>query len=476
MQGALRAGVSLFMLSGACVLSAQTPDDDVTADFTETVKPAPKKSVAPQYKMKSVSGVVYDGATKKPLAGVKVQALNNRFYSALTEDDGKYTINVPEFVDVLFINIQDYNTAQLALKGAANQNVYLNKGMKKDFYFDGTSMNNNQTAWLNEPNALTVEEEIEKELGGSVRTINRGGMPAQGAAMFINGLNSLNTNAQPLVIVDGVMMDMQYDRTTLHQGFVNNVFNMIDPDDIESVEVVKNGTALYGAKGANGVLLINTRRGKSMVTRINIRAYGGFETAPEQMQMMNASQYRNYFTEVVGTVPDTKYISSSKSMPYFNADPSSIYYNLYHNDTDWQKDLYHDLFTQNYKVSVDGGDDVAMYHLSLGYSEADATAKCNDFNRLNIRFNTDVNMFKNFVTGMDFSYSRNAYNMRDNGWAADYSQRNISSPNVLGLIQSPSLSPYAHYVRYTQGTGLELVSTDRVYSGKECTDQTNPFR
>ena len=478
MQGALRAGVSLFMLSGACVLSAQTPEEgaEVEADYTESSQPVAKKAVAPQYKMKEVSGYVYDAATKKPLAGVKVQALNNRFYSALTEDDGKYTINVPEFVDVLFINIQDYNTAQLALKGAANQNVYLNKGMKKDFYFDGTSMNNNQTAWLNEPNALTVEEEIEKELGGSVRTINRGGMPAQGAAMFINGLNSLNTNAQHLVIVDGVMMDLQYDRTQLHQGFVNNVFNIIDPDDIESVEVVKNGTALYGAKGANGVLLINTRRGKSMVTRINIRAYGGFETAPEQMQMMNASQYRNYFTEVVGTVPDTKLISSSMSMPYFNEDPNYIYYNLYHNDTDWQKDLYHDVFTQHYKVSVDGGDDVAVYHLSLGYSEADATAKCNDFNRLNIRFNTDVNMFKNFVTGMDFSYSRNAYNMRDNGWAADYSQRNISSPNVLGLIQSPSLSPYAHYVRYTQGTGLELVSTDRVYSGKEYTDQTNPFR
>ena len=180
MQGALRAGVSLFMLSGACVLSAQTPEEgaEVEADYTESSQPVAKKAVAPQYKMKEVSGYVYDAATKKPLAGVKVQALNNRFYSALTEDDGKYTINVPEFVDVLFINIQDYNTAQLALKGAANQNVYLNKGMKKDFYFDGTSMNNNQTAWLNEPNALTVEEEIEKELGGSVRTINRGGMPA----------------------------------------------------------------------------------------------------------------------------------------------------------------------------------------------------------------------------------------------------------------------------------------------------------
>ena len=125
---------------------------------------------------------------------------------------------------------------------------------------------------VDEPNSLTIENEMEKGLAGSLRVINRGGMPAQGAAMFINGLNSLNSNAQPLVIVDGVMLDMQYDRSSLHQGFVNNVFNIIDPDDIESVEVVKNGTARYGAKGANGVLLINTRRGKSMVTRINFRA------------------------------------------------------------------------------------------------------------------------------------------------------------------------------------------------------------
>ncbi len=339
MQGALRAGVSLFMLSGACVLSAQTPDDDVTADFTETVKPAPKKSAAPQYKMKSVSGVVYDGATKKPLAGVKVQALNNRFYSAITEDDGSYTIKVPWFVGVLYINLQDYNPAQVAIKGSKVADVYLTSGMINNFYADGTTMNNNQTLWLNEPNALTVEEEIEKGLGGAVRTINRGGMPAQGAAMFINGLNSLNSSSQPLVVVDGVILDMQYDRSSLHQGFVNNLFNIIDPDDIESVEVVKNGTALYGAKGANGVLLVNTRRGKSMVTRINIRAYGGFETAPEQMQMMDAAQYRNYFTEVVGTVPDTKIISSSMTMPYFNEDPNYIYYDLYHNNTNWQKGL-----------------------------------------------------------------------------------------------------------------------------------------
>lgn len=435
------------------------------------------KKKAPQYKMKEISGKVLDAATKKPLGGVKVQALNNRYYTAMTDDDGNYTIRVPEFVAVLFINQQEFNPAQISIKGATVPTVYLTSGMRSDFFYDGTSLNNNQKMIVDEPNALTIEEEIEKSLSGSVRTINRGGLPAQGAAMFINGLNSLNANAQPLVIVDGIMLDMQYDRTTLHQGFVNNLFNVIDPDDVKSVEVIKNGTALYGAKGANGVLVINTKRGSSMATRINVRAYGGFQTAPSQTKMMNASQYRNYFSELLSTQPETS-IGSNKTINFLNEDKNYFYYDLYHNETDWQKDLYHDVFTQNYKVSVDGGDDVAMYHLSLGYSQADANSKDNDFNRLSIRFNSDINMFKNFVTGIDFSYVRNAYNLRDNGWAQDYSTSNISSPNVLGLIQTPFISPYAYYVRSEGNNTLGLVHSNSVYAGKDNSSSSsnpNPF-
>lgn len=464
----------MIMFSGACMLNAQTTDEVVYNSTSDAPAAPVKKKAEPKYEMKEISGYVFDGATKKPLAGVKVQALNNQYYSAMTEDNGRYVIRVPKFVDVLYIQLQEYNPAQVAVKADHAPNVYLTSGMKNDFYIDGTAMSNNQSMQVVEPNAVTIEEEIEKGLGGAVRTISRGGMPAQGAAMFMNGLNSLNSNAQPLVIIDGVMMDMQYDRTALHQGFINNVFNILDPDDIESVEVIKNGTALYGAKGANGVLKIDTRRGNSMVTRINFRAYAGFETAPEQLKVMNAGQYRSYLTELLGTIPDQDALGSSKTIPFLNDDPSYFYYNLYHNETDWQKNLYHDVFTQNYKVSVDGGDDVAMYHLSLGYTKADATAKSNDFNRLSIRFNTDVNMFKDFVSGIDFSYVRNAYNLRDNGWAQNYDNSNISSPNVLGLIQTPFISPYAYYV-HSNGSSLELISSDNVYAGKDYSDTSNPF-
>jgi hypothetical protein len=80
-----------------------------------------------------------------------------------------------------------------------------------------------KTANISESSAVTIEPEIENQLGGDIRTINRSGLPAQGAVMLIRGLNSLNANAQPLVILDGVMLDLQESRGSIHTGFFNNI-------------------------------------------------------------------------------------------------------------------------------------------------------------------------------------------------------------------------------------------------------------
>ena len=94
---------------------------------------------------------------------------------------------------------------------------------------------------------------------------------------------------------------MLYDRTTLHDGFFNNVLNTIDVEDIDNVRVRNTGTAIYGAKGANGVIEITTKRGKSRATRIGVRLYGGFETTPSTLDVMNGEQHRNYLSEILGT-------------------------------------------------------------------------------------------------------------------------------------------------------------------------------
>lgn len=467
-QQFIRIGSVAFLLVGALTINAQEVNSAAGQDVTAKAKQ--------QSATKEVQGAVYDAATNKPLAGARVRALGNRQFSALTKEDGTYTLKVPEYVNTITVQLQDYNGTQVSVKGNKAKDAFLYKGLVNDYYSNATSLVNNQKIEITNSSALTIDSDIENRLNAKMRTISRGGMPAQGVMMLVNGLNSLNTNVMPLVVVDGVIWDMQYERTGLHQGFFNNVLSTIDPEDIASVEVLKNGTALYGAKGANGVLLIETKRGKSIVTKINIRAYGGFETRPSRVKMMNAGQFRNYVTEFLGTSEYGERLSKATSVPFLNEDPNYLYYNMYHNNTDWQKDLYHTAFTQNYKVSVEGGDDVAMYNLSLGYSKSDATAKHNDFDRLNIRFNTDVNLFKNFTTGLDFAYTRSAYNILDNGWAADYSNSNVSSPNVLGLLQSPFVSPYMSFIRYDQALG-QLVpdASTSVYSGKNFDEANNPL-
>lgn len=460
----LRAGVGVILLSGAINAVAQKTSDT-----------APEKKVraekAPTYKMKEVSGYVYDAATKAPVDGAKVQAFGNSRYTVMTGDDGKYTLKVPEFVNSLYITVPEYNDVQVAFDGATAPDIALYTTVFNAVYSTKTSILAAGRAEISNTTAVTLDEEVENKLSGDLRSINRTGMRGQGVAMFIRGLNSLNINAQPLIVLDGMMIDSQLDRTSIHDGFFNNVLAGIDPEDIESIEVMKNGTSIYGARGGNGVVIINTKRGHSMATKINVSLNTGFELAPNYTPMMNASQYRNYASDLIGTTEFGKeHTTASTSIPFLNSNKEYYWYPMYHNETDWSKALYHTAATQNYKVNVQGGDDVAMYNLSLGYSDSQSTAKQNSFNRLNIRFNTDIKLVNKLSTQLDLAYSKLGYNLRDNGWAESYANSTISSPNVLGLVQSPFLSKYNYYT----GDDMKLHESS-VYAGKYVKDANNPF-
>ena len=136
----------------------------------------------------------------------------------------------------------------------------------------------------------------------------------------------------------------------------------INPEDIEKVTVMKNGAAIYGAKGANGVILITTKRGHSMATRIDANVGVGVTLQPQLPDMMNASQYRLYASEMVGTFPNINHFDLDR-LNFLNDDPNGYYYKTYHNDTDWSKEVYREALTQNYNINVQGGDNVGMYNL-----------------------------------------------------------------------------------------------------------------
>ena len=152
----------------------------------------------------------------------------------------------------------------------------------------------------------TLESELQNQLGAQVRTITRSGTLGLGGLMMMQGINTLNTSVQPLIILNGVIQDLQDGYAAMHDGFFNNTLAAIDVNDIEKITVLNNATALYGAKGANGVILIDTKRGHSMATRIDAQAFASYTMAPRLPQMMNASQYRIYANELLGLQPERR--------------------------------------------------------------------------------------------------------------------------------------------------------------------------
>jgi TonB-linked SusC/RagA family outer membrane protein len=226
----------------------------------------------------------------------------------------------------------------------------------------------------------------------------------------------------------------------LHDGYFNNMLANININDIESVQVLKNGTALYGAKGANGVLFIKTKRNKSMATKIDVTINGRYELTPRLPKMLDAEGYRLYTTELLAGKMNPNDLGKMK---YLSVDPTYYYYNQYHNQTDWTDEVYKNAFSQNYGINVQGGDDAASYNLSVGYALANSTLRYNDFTRFNMRLNSDIKVFRGFDVRFDASYSDVDRDLRDDGAPETTLSGVITSPAFLAQAKAPFLSPYA---------------------------------
>ena len=423
---------------------AQSEDDEEYEEVETAIKQPVRKVDHKNYPTVTISGQVTDLATGKPLTGIQLQALGYVRYTAMTEEDGRFSIKVPTFSTALYVHAPEFLSQQVPIVAGDSTQV-LNIKMLTDKFHSmyGTSTTYTATSGaVMDGRGVTIDAEVSEKLGANVRTLMHSGAIDGGSSMFIRGLNSINTDAQPLIVIDGVEFDMQRDRYSLHYGQFNNVLASVAPDDIEKVTVLKNATALYGARGANGVILIETKRGHSMATRIDANVSAGFTFVPRLPKMMNASQYKLYASELLGTIDGI----SKKNIDFHfqNSDPKRLWnvQHRYDNDTDWSDEVYETAMTQNYGINVQGGDNVGMYNLSVGYVKANYAAKENSFERMKVRFNTDISILSTLFTKFDISISRTNNSVLDNGLPEDLNSGTIVSPTALALIKSPIVSPY----------------------------------
>ena len=400
---------------------------------------------------KMVSGTVTDAATGQPLAGVIVEAYGNRSYTAMTDDKGAYELQVPTYVNSVSMRVEGYQLLQKSIGRNANlTNAQLYPNSFSPIYNATTQSASTRYADRFDNTArVSIDPLVAEQLGADIHSVSRSGQLGLGNTMFIGGLTSLQSNAQPLVVIDGVITDMQYDRQMLHEGYFNNILANLNVNDIERVEVLKNGTAIYGAKAAGGVLLIKTKRNKSMATKIDVTINGQYQLQPRLPKMMGANDYRLYATEMLAGLTD-----NVQNLEFVNSDPANFYYNTYHNNTDWTDEVYHNTFVSNYGINVQGGDDVANYNLSVGYSMGDATLRGNDFSRFNMRLNSDIKVFRGLDVRFDASYSDVNRDLRDDGAKQDLSVGTVTSLGFLTLIKSPFLAPYGFDINGNESSYL----------------------
>ncbi|MCR4918650.1 MAG: SusC/RagA family TonB-linked outer membrane protein [Prevotella sp.] len=449
----LRLATCTLLLGLSAGVSYAQTDDEEEDPLAALKRPESAKLAAPKYATVELTGTVIDQHTGKPLPGVQLQALGYERYTAMTEDDGSFTIKVPTFATALYVHAPQYTPQQVAVKaGDATQTICIKMLADKFRPMYGKDITYTaQRSTTIDRFGITIENELAAELGADMRSVTRSALAEGGAAMFIRGLSSLTCDAQPLVVIDGIEQDMQRTRQSLHDGQFNNLLANISPDDIEKVTVLKNATALYGARGAAGVILIETKRGHSMATRIDANVGVGFQLLPKLPTMMNAQQYRIYASEMLGTVSNIQ--DKDINFHFLNDDPAGYYYHTYHNDTNWKDEVYRKALTQNYSINVQGGDDIGMYNLSVGYVKAQNTVKESDFDRLNVRFNTDIKLTWFLSTKFDIALSRTNSKLFDDGLPADLNAGTVTSPTALALIKAPIVSPYQYNKLINGGQG-----------------------
>ena len=377
-----------------------------------------------------VEGRVVDIATGKGIVGVSVQTGSLQVY---TDTLGNYCIPNLSGVVELDFNSEGYCSRSL-LVHVDSDSISLNDVYLSSIAFSPISAQ--YQAYTNTP-SLSVDDAIAEYLAHDVRSIRRSGQLGMGNNMFIRGLNSLNTNANPLIVLDGVVLDELHGESSVFSGFYTNRLLDIDPLDIDRVEVMKDATSLYGSKGANGVILIYTKRGIKDRTRITLNASLSTKQRPHLPKVLDGSEFRRYISEIYqGSENGNAAAGGFEGV--FSENPADPLYSVSHNATDWSDEVYRVGLLQRYSLGVQGGDDVARYNVSVGYTFGDDNVRNVDFSRINTRVNADINLTKWFELGAEVYFTRVERELRDDG------VNPFTSPSYVARIKSPFFSPFSY--------------------------------
>lgn len=412
------------------------------------------------YSQSTLKGYVFDEKTKEPIIGATV-VQKSTTNGVSTEANGEFSLSISKGHPVILnVNLLGYKGQEVTIKSLSEIiNVYLSEddnALNEVVIIGyGTQRRKELTGAIASVSKNTLEQpviSINQFLGGSIAGLNvsqNSGQPGTGSAIRIRGGNSIYASNEPLYVIDGFIFFSERNAT---QAGVGNIDGSIDPlasinpADIESIEVLKDvsAKAIYGSRGANGVILVTTKKGKRGGNTIHYQYTLGVDKAAKRLNLLTAKQWLAIQKE------------------YFNDKPS-LYYSQeelaqFDNGTDWQSAVLQTGISQTHEISISGGDDKTRYLISGNYTDQEGIILNSGFERFSGRINLDRELAHNFKIGVNANVNRNTQEALTTFEGTNYND----SPYSHGIANSLTYALYMPPV-------LSIYNTDGSYNYK------NPF-
>jgi len=335
----------------------------------------------------TVTGTVKD--EDGPLPGVNI-LVKGTTQGTITDPNGKFSIIVPDASSILVFSSVGYLTQEIAVEGRNILEVIMKQesaslselvvvGYGSQRKIDVTGSTNRLTSEnMNKSIASSPIEMMQGRISG-VNISQNNGEPGSGMSVRVRGSNSIRSGQDPLYVIDGVPLDNQ-DITpagTTTAGITGssnkNPISFLNPNDIEAIDILKDAsaTAIYGARGANGVVLITTKKGEQGAGKITYDGYTGFSKIRKKLDILSASKFRSY-RKADGTALTDLGASN-----------------------DWQDEIFQSGYTQSHDVSFSGGEKNNSYRASLGYLNQQGIVKTTDMKKVNGKISVIQKAFKN---------------------------------------------------------------------------------
>lgn len=459
-----------------------------------------------------IKGHIIDGTLNEPLIGASIQVPGTTV-GTVADLDGNFSFTMPEGKFLIQVSMIGYKTQVVNVKGKTEVNVTLFEdaevmeevvvigyGTMKKRDLSG-SVSQIKSEDLKAGGSPDVAHGLQGKIAG-VDVKQSDGSPGAGVSITVRGANSFTTSSQPLYIVDGVPYGTNPNGTPGSDANSGNnqqtsPLSMINPNDIEKIEVLKDAsaTAIYGSRGANGVVIITTRKGEVGKPKIEVNASWSIQRIGKRVKMLDPYNYALYQNEAAansrfyenGTnrdpyIGEWQYPYTGGEFVYsqgkYNPSPEDflnpgIRTDEYGNvdeviGADWQDEIYQTGFNQDYSVSVSGGSEKGYYSFSGGYTDQKGIIRNTGFQR----YNLGVNISRHITNWLEIGTSQYFTNA-----VTDFQRTNSENTGIIrsALIFPPTYGPHTQTEQLDELNWLAANPTNYVNGAKDQLKQISWF-